>query len=147
MARRHELNDEQWALVEPLLPAQKGRGQRFRDHRAVLNGTFWKLCSGAAWRDLPERHGPWETVYSRFRRWSKAGLFPEILKALRLRLSGDGNLDYSTWLVDSTSVRATKAAAGAKKGAASGRSATAGEASGPSSTSPAARGGSRSPRS
>jgi transposase len=144
MARRHELSDEQWEIVEPLLPVQRGRGQRFRDHRTLLNGMFWKLCSGAAWRDLPERYGPWETVYSRFRRWTKAGLFGEILKALRLRLAEDGNLDYSTWLVDSTSVRATKAAAGAKKGAASGRSATPEAASARSSTSAATRGASRS---
>ena len=77
---------------------------------------FWKLCSGAAWRDLPERYGPWETVYSRFRRWTKAGLFAEILKALRLRLAADGNLDYSTWLVDGTSVRATKRRRARKRG-------------------------------
>jgi transposase len=147
VARRHELSDEQWSLVAPLLPEQKGRGQRFRDHRTVLNGMFWKLCSGAAWRDLPERHGPWQTVYARFRRWTKAGLFGEILRSLRLRLASDGNLDYSTRLVDSTSVRATKAAAGAKKGAASARSATAEGASARSSTSRATRGESRSPRS
>lgn len=147
MARRHELSDEQWAIIEPLLPHQRGRGQRFRDHRTVLDGMFWKLCSGAAWRDLPERYGPWQTVYARFRRWTKAGLFEEILRALRLRLAADGNLDYSTWLVDSTSVRATKAAAGAKKGAASGRWATPEAASARSSTSRATRGASRSRRS
>lgn len=146
MARRHELSDEQWAIVGPLIPAQEGRGGRFRDHRTVLNGMFWKLCSGAAWRDLPERYGPWQTVYSRFRRWTKAGLFGEILRALRLRLAADGNLDYATWLVDSTSVRATKAAAGAKRGAESGRSATVAAASARSSTSAATPAVSRSPR-
>jgi transposase len=147
MARRHEPSDEQWALIEPLLPVQSGRGQRFRDHRTIVNGMFWKLCSGAAWRDLPERYGPWQTVYARFRRWTQEGRFGEVLRALRLRLASDGNLDYSSRLVDSTSVRATKAAAGAKKGAASGRSATAAAALGPSSTSRATRAGSRSRRS
>jgi len=48
-------------------------GQRFRDPRTILNGVFWNLCSGAAWRDLPKRYGPLGTVYSRFRRWSRAG--------------------------------------------------------------------------
>ena len=68
MARRHEMSDEQWAIVVPLIPPQKGRGGRFKDHRTVLNGMSWELCSGAAWRDLPERYGPWRTVYARFRR-------------------------------------------------------------------------------
>ena len=118
MARRHKPGDERWAIVGPLVPPQEGPGGRFRDRRTVLNGMFWKPCSGAAWRDLPERYGPWQTAHARFRRWAKAGPFGGILRALRLRLAADGNLDYSTWLVDSTSVRAAKAAAGAKEGAA-----------------------------
>ena len=140
MARRHELSDDQWALIEDLMP----QGGAWGDHRTIVNGMFWKLCSGAAWRDLPERHGSWRTAYARFRRWSKEGLFATMLRRLRLRLAADGNLDYSTWLVDSTSVRATKAAAGAKKGAASGRSAGARAASARSSTCAATRTASRS---
>ena len=143
MARRHELSDARWALVEDLMP----QGGAWGDHRTVVNGMFWKLCSGAAWRDVPERYGPWRTVYARFRRWSKEGFFERVLRRLRLRLAEDGNLDYSTWLVDSTSVRATKAAAGAKKGAASGRSATAEGASARSPTCAATCAASRSRRS
>jgi transposase len=146
VAKRHELSDEQWSLIEDLMPAQ-GRGGRYRDHRTVVNGMFWKLCSGASWRDLPERYGPWQTVHSRFRAWTKEGRFATILRRLRLRLAADGNLDYSTWLADSTSVRANRAAGGAKKGAAGRPSATAGAASARSSTSSATGAASRSPRS
>ena len=123
------------------------QGGAWGDHRRVVNGMFWKLCSGAAWRDLPERYGPWQTVYARFRRWTKEGLFATVLRRLRLRLAADGNLDCSTWLVDSTSVRATKAAAGAKKGAASAPSGSRAAASAPSSTCAATRTASRSRRS
>lgn len=134
MARRHEPNDAQWALIAPLMPTQRGGGA-WADHRTVVNGIFWKLCTGAPWRDLPERYGPWKTVYSRFRRWSREGLFAEVLRRLHLRLAADGNLDYGTWLADGTSIRANRAAGGAKKGAATKPSATAEAASGRRSTS------------
>ena len=74
MARRHELSDEEWALLEPLLPAQQTGGSPFRDHRTVLNGILFRVRTGIQWRDLPERYGPWQTVYSRYRRWSRSGL-------------------------------------------------------------------------
>ena len=136
------MTDEQYALIEDLLPLGGG----WTEHRQVLNGMFWKLGSGAAWRDIPERYGPWQTVYDRFRRWSDSGLFAKILRKLRLRLQEDGDLDLSTWYVDSTVVRAHKAAAGAKKGETP-PSATPKAASAPKSTSFARRMASRSPRS
>lgn len=114
--RRYELSDAEWELIEDLFP--KRRGRPWRDHRSVINGIFWVLCSGAAWRDLPERYGPWQTVYSRFRRWQKEGLFDRILQRLQIMLNDKGLIDYSVWMADSTIVRASKAAAGApKKGA------------------------------
>ncbi len=73
------------------------------------------LCSGAAWRDLPERFGPWQTVHDRYRRWSRDGTIDRILESLQLQLLDDGTLDLETWFVDSTTVRAQRAAAGAKK--------------------------------
>ena len=110
--RRYEMTDEAFALIEPLLPRQ-GRGGRWRDHRAVLNGIFWVLNSGAQWRDLPERYGPWETVYSRYRRWVADGLIAEILRHLHLRLDAEGRIDWSVFDVDGSNVRAHRAAAGA----------------------------------
>lgn len=65
MAQRYELNDRQWATIEPLLPKQ-GRGGAWKDHRTILNGISWRLDTGAPWQDLPERYGPWQTVYDRF---------------------------------------------------------------------------------
>jgi len=55
------------------------------DHRKVVNGLMWKLCTGAQWRDLPERYGPWQTVYERLTRWRREGLFDRILDRLRLK--------------------------------------------------------------
>jgi len=66
--RRHELTDEQWALIEPLLPPQRGGGRPWRDHRTMLNAWFWILNTGSPWRDLPERFGPWKAAYNRFNR-------------------------------------------------------------------------------
>ncbi|WP_244307060.1 transposase [Azotobacter salinestris] len=89
----------------------------------MLNGIFWILCSGAKRRDLPERYGPWKTVYQRFRLWRDNGTFEQVLRHLHLRLREDGFIDLDTWMVDSTSIRATRAASGArKKGACKSRS-------------------------
>jgi transposase len=81
----------------------------------VLNGIFWILCSGAKWRDLPERYGPWKTVYDRFRQWRDDGTFEAILARLQLRLREDGLMDLDTWMIDSTSICATRAASGGGK--------------------------------
>ncbi len=64
--RRHEVTDEQWELVAELMPRGSSRGGgRGRDHRQVLGGLFWRRCTGARWRDLPGRYGPWRTVHAR----------------------------------------------------------------------------------
>jgi transposase len=65
-------------VIEPLL-APPRMGRPVRDRRQVLNGILWKLSTGAAWRDLPERYGPWKTVYERFRRWSADGTWDRLL--------------------------------------------------------------------
>jgi transposase len=115
--RRYELRDEAYERIESLLPKQKPDG-RWVDHRIVLNGMFWILNSGAQWRDMPERYGKWETVYSRYRRWTREGLFDRILHRLHLELDDDGRIDWSVFDVDGTNVRAHQSAAGAaKKGA------------------------------
>jgi transposase len=116
--RRHELTDEQWAKLAPLLPpARPATGRPNHDHRTILNGILWRLRTGAPWRDLPERYGPWQTVYSRFRRWQQAGIWERVLAVLTEVGDGAGELDWSLHLLDSTIVRAHQHAAGAKKGA------------------------------
>ncbi len=128
MARRHELTDDQWATLEPLVPPQQPvTGKPNHDHRMVLNGILWRLRTGAPWRDLPERYGKWQTVYSRFRRWQQAGVWDRVLAALQADADARGDLDWEVHFVDGTTVRAHQHAAGApKKGALIRRSGAAG---------------------
>ncbi|MGW2492861.1 IS5 family transposase [Streptomyces sp. NPDC001606] len=112
--RRHELSDAEWEFVRPLLP-ESLRGRKRLDDRRVLNGIVWKFRTGTAWRDVPERYGPWATLHTRFRRWAADGTFDRMLRAAQARADAAGDIE---WLVsvDSTVVRAHQHAAGAKKG-------------------------------
>lgn len=115
--RRYELSDEGFERLAPLLP-QQIRGGRWNDHRTTLNGIFWVLNSGAPWRDMPERYGRWQSVYHRFRRWVRDGLFERMLRRLHVQLDDDGRIDWSQFDVDGSSVRADRSASGGgKKGA------------------------------
>jgi transposase len=146
MVRRHELTDDQWHRLEPLLPPQKPPvGKPNRDHRTVLNGILWRLRTGAPWRDLPERYGKWETVYSRFRRWQRAGVWDRSLAAVQADGDARGALDWSLHFVDGSTVRAHPHAAGAQKGAATRHWDVAAGASRRKSTSSPSAGASRSP--
>ena len=114
--KRHELTDEQWALVEPHLPASNARtGRPASDRRTLLNAIFWILVTGAPWRDLPERFGPWQTAYHHFRNWRKSGVFARIIEALQIKLDQRGLIDWDLWCVDGSNVRAARAAAGGDK--------------------------------
>jgi transposase len=117
--RRHELTDDQWEGLAPLLPPQRPTtGRPAKEHRTVLNGILWVLRTGAPWRDLPQRYGSWQTVYSRFRRWREAGIWDRVLIALQAEGAHDGTLDGSLAMIDGSSIRAHQQAAGApKKGA------------------------------
>ena len=117
MHRRHELTDTQWERLQPLLPPEKPRvGKPNLPHRRIINGILWRLKTGAPWRDLPERYGIWETVYSRFRRWQRAGIWDRILAALQTKADAAGHVDWTLHFVDGSVVRAHQHAAGAKKG-------------------------------
>ena len=121
MSKRHALTDEQWQLIEPLVPKSTARtGRPPKDPRVMLDGIFWILGTGAPWRDLPERFGPWQTVYDHFRNWRKAGVFAAIVEALQIKLDKDGLIDWDLWCVDGAIVRASRAAAGADKKASAG---------------------------
>lgn len=115
MMRRHELSDTHWAILEPLLPTSHGRGRPWRDHRQVINGILWILNTGAAWRDLPERYGPWQTVYERFNAWQRDGTWSSIARALQKQIDRNGDIDWQLHMVDATQIRASRAAAGARK--------------------------------
>lgn len=118
MTQRYELEEREWEQIRDLLPKACREGRPRTDCRKMLNGMFWILRSGAPWRDMPERYGPWQTVYHRFNCWRRFGVIDRILKTLQLKLDKDGYIDWDLWCVDGSSVRAHKSAAGAgKKGA------------------------------
>ena len=114
--RRHELGDARWAQIADLMPRNRGRGGRWRDHRRIVNGMFWKLNTGAPWRDIPERYGPWPTIYGRFVRWRADGTLERIIERLQMPLDQAGRIDWNLWCSDGTAIRAGRAAAGARQG-------------------------------
>jgi len=107
---RFDLSDQEWSIVSPFLP-NKPRGVARTDDRRVLNGIFHILRTGAPWRDLPERYGPYTTVYNRYNRWAKAGVWLRIFETLAAQSP------QSLQLIDSSIIRAHQHAAGGKKGA------------------------------
>ena len=107
---RFDLSEAEWALIEPRLP-QKVRGVARVDDRRVLNGIFYILRTGSPWRDLPERYGAYTTVYNRFNRWAKQGVWIRVFEALSEASPG------SMVFIDSSIIRAHQHAAGGKKGA------------------------------
>ena len=97
---RYEVTDEEWSLIEPLLPKHHmGRPQK--DVRAHFNGIVWLARSGARWEDLPERYGPHQTVYSCFCRWRDDGTLEQIFKALRMEA------ELKELSIDSTACKAS----------------------------------------
>ncbi|MEQ8393963.1 IS5 family transposase [Thalassobaculum sp.] len=97
-ARRYELSDFEWSIIEPLLP-NKPRGVPRVDDRRVLNGIYWRLRTGSPWADIPERYGPSTTCYNRFVRWRKLGVWDRIFAAVSAAYDGD------LQMVDSSSIR------------------------------------------
>jgi transposase len=110
---RHDLTDDEWARLEPLLPDQTPRrGGRWAEHRTVLNGMFWRTRCGVPWRDVPASFGSWKTVYNRHRRWSGDGTLTRILDELRAEADVAEGPDWTIG-VDGAVVRAHQHAAGA----------------------------------
>lgn len=115
MVRRHELTDAQWRKIEPLLPGNGKPGGQWADHRRVINGVLFRARTGVPWPDLPERYGPWQTVYERHRRWSADGTWMAILQELQIEAdAGDPDGEWAV-NIDSTSCRAHQHAAGAPR--------------------------------
>src|SRR6202790_4139982 len=114
---RFDLSDDEWASLEPLMP--KSRRSVGANDRRIMNAIFYVLRTGMPWRDLPERYGPYTTAYNRFNRWSRRGIRKEIFDTLASK-SRD-----SLYLIDSTIVKAHRAASGAIGGRKIKRSASA----------------------
>jgi transposase len=114
---RYELTDRQWQRLEPLLPPERPpTGRPNHHHRTILNGILWVLRTGAPWRDLPERYGPWRTVASRIYRWQRAGIWAQLFSAVQAQADAQGQLNWDLHDIDGTIIRAHQHAAGAKKG-------------------------------
>ena len=114
---RADLTDEQWTVLEPLLP--KPRGPRAGrppkwSKRQLIDGIRWRVRAGTPWRDIPAVYGPWETVYGLFRRWQRAGVWRMILSRLQALADAAGLITWDV-SVDSTITRAHQHAAGARK--------------------------------
>ena len=105
------LDDDDWSRIAPhIIGDERSRGTSGRDNRMFVEGVLWIVRTGAPWRDLPEVFGDWNSVFRRFSRWSKKGIWDRIFAAM----SDDPDFEYL--IVDSTIVRAHQHAAGAKKG-------------------------------
>ncbi|MFJ3616312.1 IS5 family transposase [Streptomyces hydrogenans] len=111
---RGDLTNAEWERLESFLPRGGTRGGRWSDHRRVINGVLYRVRTGVQWRDLPERFGPWETVYKRHRRWSADGTWTMLLSRIQAAEDAAGRIGWDV-SVDSTAVRAHQHAAGARK--------------------------------
>jgi transposase len=120
---RFDLTDAQWAVLEPLLPRGKkpGRPPTWA-RRLLIDGIRWRVRTGAPWRDVPARYGPWASVYELFRRWQRDGTWRAIVTALQARAAAAGLITWDV-SVDSTIARAHQHAAGARKRGPAGRAA------------------------
>src|SRR5215472_6955502 len=79
---RGDLTDSEWRILDPLLPNRGERGPAIADKRRTVNGILWVLRTGAPWRDMPERYGNWNSVFVRFTRWSKLGVWDAAFETL-----------------------------------------------------------------
>ncbi|MGW7668330.1 IS5 family transposase [Streptomyces sp. NPDC054775] len=110
---RGDLTDAEWERLRPFLPVGNGRCGRWRDHRQVIDGILHRVRTGVHWRDLPERFGPWKTVYERHRLWSADGTWERLLQQVQAAADAAGEIDWDIG-VDSTVVCAHQHAAGAR---------------------------------
>ena len=108
---RHGLSDAQWARIERLVPGKEGDpGRSGEDNRLFVEAVLWVARTGAPWRDLPPEFGNWNSIFQRFRRWAKRGVWSRIFDALI------EDPDFEHLIVDATIIRAHQHAAGGKGG-------------------------------
>jgi transposase len=118
MVHRGELTDQQWEMIKSVLPEGGGQGGQWRDHRQVINGILWQARTGAPWRDVPDRYGPWKTLHERLRRWTADGTWEAIFQYVKSNVQlaeEDDATELWEVSVDSTVTRAHQHAAGARK--------------------------------
>jgi transposase len=108
--RRHALTEEQWRRLQKVLPEQKTGPESTLGDRLFIEAVLFRAKTGMPWRDLPERFGPWKTIYNRFNNWAKKGHWELIFKELQLEIDEVGSI------VDGSVVRAHQDASGGKGG-------------------------------
>jgi transposase len=110
MRRRYGLGDDQWVLIEELLPGREGHvGVTASDNRLFVEAVLYRYRAGIPWRDLPERFGDWKNAHRRFSRWAESGVWERVFS----HLAADADNEYA--MIDSTIVRAHQHSAGAQK--------------------------------
>jgi len=108
--RRHALTEEQWRRLQKVLPEQKTGPESTLGDRLFIEAVLFHAKTCMPWRDLPERFGPWKTIYNRFNNWAKKGRWELIFKELQLEIDDVGSI------VDGSVVRAHQDASGGKGG-------------------------------
>lgn len=101
---RDVISDEVWAVIGPMFPPAAATGRPPVDRHAVVEATAWRYRTGAPWRDLPEHLGNWNTMYKNFARWSKAGMWAELLERVQSLAAATDDLEWVA-SIDSTIVR------------------------------------------
>lgn len=107
---RHALSDEQWERLQGVLPKRRPGPRSIVGDRLFVEAVLYRAKTGIPWRDLPERFGPWKSVYNRFSNWSRRGVWSKVLKALQMRVDRSGSI------VDASVIRAHQDASGGKGG-------------------------------
>lgn len=107
---RHGLTDKQWARLERVLPRQKTGPESIGGDRLFIEAVLYRAKTGLPWRDLPERFGPWKSVYNRFANWARKGHWAAIFRELQFEVDKIGSI------VDGSVVRAHQDASGGKGG-------------------------------
>ncbi len=105
------LTEAQTARLEPFFP--KPHGKPRVDDRRVLSGIIFIIRNGLRWRDAPVEYGPHKTLYNRFVRWSRKGIFERIFE----ELANPSGPDADTLMIDATHLKAHRTASSLKKGA------------------------------
>jgi putative transposase len=108
-----DINDQQWAILEPLIPAPLPGGRpRSVNMREIINSIFYILAAGCAWRMMPHDLPPWSTVYHYFRAWRLQGIWQKMNQKLReqIRSQQGRKKSPSAAIVDSQSVKTTEVA-------------------------------------
>lgn len=109
---RGDVTDEEWFIINPLLPDQGERCPAVANKRRKVNGILWALRTGAPWRSMPKRCGNWNSVFARFARWRKLGVWDAVFATLG-SLGPPAGEEHA---IDSMAVRARQHAVGVEGG-------------------------------